>query len=52
MADLMSSKKKKEGAGTTKNSSPVIELPQHRKGEYNPFNRHGGSGQKGPARPK
>ena len=50
MPDIMSGKSKPEGAGTTKNDSPVIEMPKHRDGEYNPYNRHD-KGQMGPNQP-
>jgi len=43
MSDILSGKTPPKGGGTTKNESPVIELPKHKDGEYNPYNRAGNS---------
>jgi len=39
MPDILSNKQPPKAAGTTKNDSPVIEMPKHQTGIYNPYNR-------------
>jgi hypothetical protein len=39
MADILSGKTPPKGGGTTKNDSPVIAMPKHQSGIYNPYNR-------------